>query len=76
MGKPNTEERMKNSKLMGTALAFGMVVFAGQAFAGPSCGANTGATATGEPIIVGGIHGNAPPGDWTSSTDSAGAYFD
>ncbi len=40
------------------------------------CGANTGAAATGEPILVGGIYGNAAPGDWSSSTDSANAYFD
>lgn len=49
---------------------------AGQALAGPNCGANTGVAATGEPIIVGGIHGNAPPGDFSASTDAAKAYFD
>ncbi|WP_407495317.1 ABC transporter substrate-binding protein [Pseudooceanicola sp. MF1-13] len=53
--------------------------FAGVAFAGPAmaqeCGANTGEAATGEPIIVGGIHGNAAPGDFSAATDSAAAYF-
>ncbi|MCG8556039.1 MAG: ABC transporter substrate-binding protein, partial [Proteobacteria bacterium] len=42
---------------------------------GPSCGMNTGEAATGEPIKVGGIHGNAAPGDFSSSTDAAAAYF-
>ncbi|WP_299151679.1 ABC transporter substrate-binding protein [uncultured Tateyamaria sp.] len=41
----------------------------------PQCGTNTGEAATGEPIKVGGIHGNAAPGDFSSSTDSAAAYF-
>ncbi len=49
---------------------------AGQAMAAPSCGANTGEAATGEPIIVGGIYGKAPPGDFSASTDAAKAYFD
>lgn len=66
---------MKNFKLLGAILTTGVIALAGQAVAGPSCGGNTGVAATGEAIIVGGIHGNAPPGDWTSSTDSAAAYF-
>ncbi len=41
----------------------------------PHCGANTGEAATGEPIKIGGIHGNAAPGDFSSSTDAAAAYF-
>ncbi|PHP67917.1 branched-chain amino acid ABC transporter substrate-binding protein [Zhengella mangrovi] len=41
----------------------------------PSCGANTGQAASGEPIIVGGIHGNAAPGDFSAATDAAAAYF-
>ncbi len=49
---------------------------AGQASAAPSCGANTGVAASGDPIIVGGIHGKAPPGDFSASTDAAKAYFD
>lgn len=40
------------------------------------CGANTGKAATGKPIKIGGIHGNAAPGDFSSSTDAADAYFD
>lgn len=47
----------------------------GLAAANPICGANTGEAATGEPIKVGGIHGNAAPGDFSSATDSAAAYF-
>ncbi len=57
-------------------LGAGSVLFAGQAIAAPNCGANTGTAATGKPIIVGGIHGNAPPGDFSASTDAAKAYFD
>ncbi len=57
-------------------LGAGSVLFAGQTFAAPNCGANTGTAATGKPIIVGGIHGNAPPGDFSASTDAAKAYFD
>lgn len=50
---------------------------AGQAMADtPSCGMNSGEAATGAPIIVGGIHGNAAPGDFSASTDAAAAYFD
>ena len=42
---------------------------------GPSCGLNTGEAATGAPILVGGINGNAPPGDFSGGTDAAAAYF-
>lgn len=42
----------------------------------PMCGMNTGEPATGEPIKVGGINGNAPPGDFSGGTDAAAAYFD
>lgn len=41
-----------------------------------SCGMNTGKAATGEPIKVGGINGNAPPGDFSGGTDAAAAYFE
>lgn len=41
----------------------------------PGCGLNTGEAATGEPIKVGGINGNAPPGDFSGGTDAAAAYF-
>ncbi|MGB0507610.1 MAG: ABC transporter substrate-binding protein [Pikeienuella sp.] len=44
--------------------------------ADPICGMNTGEAATGEPVIVGGIHGNGAPGDFSASTDAAKAYFD
>lgn len=46
------------------------------AFAAPNCGANSGEAATGTPIKVGGIYGNAAPGDFSSSTSAAKAYFD
>lgn len=48
---------------------------AGAALAAPSCGANTGQAATGAPIVVGGIYSNGAPGDWSSATDAAAAYF-
>jgi len=41
----------------------------------PECGLNTGNAATGNPIKVGGINGNAPPGDFSGGTDAAAAYF-
>lgn len=41
----------------------------------PSCGMNSGVAATGAPIKVGGINGNAPPGDFSGGTDAAAAYF-
>ncbi len=44
--------------------------------AAPECGATTGIKATGSPIKVGGIHGIAAPGDFSSATDAASAYFD
>lgn len=47
----------------------------GAALAAASCGANTGEAATGAPVIVGGIFSNGAPGDWSSSTDAAAAYF-
>jgi hypothetical protein len=46
---------------------------AGQAMADPMCGMNTGEAATDAPVIVGGIHGNAAPGDFSASTDAAKA---
>lgn len=41
----------------------------------PACGLNSGQAATGDPIKVGGINGNAPPGDFSGGTDAAAAYF-
>lgn len=66
---------MKFSKSLGALLGLGMLTLAGQASAAVTCGANTGVAATGAPIIVGGIYGDAAPGDWSSSTDAAAAYF-
>lgn len=51
-------------------------VGAGAAQAGTVCGANTGTAASGAPIKVGGIYGNAAPGDFSSATTAARAYFD
>jgi branched-chain amino acid transport system substrate-binding protein len=56
-------------------VAFASICVGGAALAGPSCGANTGVAATGAPIVVGGIYSNGAPGDWSSSTDAAAAYF-
>jgi len=55
---------------------FSVAGLAGQVMADPMCGMNTGEAATGTPVIVGGIHGNAAPGDFSASTDAAKAYFD
>jgi len=63
-----------NIVLSATAGLFGLAV-ADQAAAAPSCGASTGAAATGKPIIVGGIHGTAAPCDFSASTDEAAANF-
>ncbi|MEQ8345039.1 MAG: ABC transporter substrate-binding protein [Sneathiellaceae bacterium] len=67
---------MKNKLLLAALAGLSGLAFAGQAAAAPSCGENTGQAATGTPIIVGGIHGNGPPGDFSASTDAAKAYFD
>ncbi|MCB1336614.1 MAG: ABC transporter substrate-binding protein [Maritimibacter sp.] len=67
---------MNHRTALAALTAFAGMTLAGAAFAAdPVCGAATGEAATGEPIIVGGIYGNAAPGDWTSSTDAAAAYF-
>lgn len=58
------------------AAGIGFAGFASQAMADPMCGMNSGEAATGAPVIVGGIHGNAAPGDFSASTDAAKAYFD
>lgn len=59
-----------------TAGSIAFALLASTAIAAPTCGANTGAAATGAPIKVGGIHGNAAPGDFSASTTAAKAYFD
>lgn len=66
---------MKNNTML-AALALVFATFGGAALAAPTCGANTGQAATGTPIKVGGIYGNAAPGDFSSSTTAARAYFD
>lgn len=66
---------MNHPKSLGALTALATLFAASAALANPTCGANTGQPATGEPILVGGIYGNAAPGDWSSSTDSAAAYF-
>jgi branched-chain amino acid transport system substrate-binding protein len=68
--------KMKHSLMALTALAgLAMVNMAEEAAAAPNCGLNTGKPADGAPVIVGGIFANGAPGDWSSSTDSAAAYF-
>ena len=66
---------MKLSKSLMALVALAGIGFGSNAFAAVTCGANTGQAATGAPIIVGGIFSNGAPGDWSSSTDSAAAYF-
>jgi branched-chain amino acid transport system substrate-binding protein len=44
--------------------------------AAPSCGADTGKPATGEPIVIGAITGKTGPDDFSSSTKAAKAYFE
>jgi branched-chain amino acid transport system substrate-binding protein len=66
---------MKFTKSLRTLLAVGAMAIASQASAGVTCGATTGVAATGAPIIIGGIYGDGAPGDWSSSTDAAAAYF-
>ena len=39
------------------------------------CGMDNGQTATGDPIVVGGIVGATGPDDWTSGARAATAYF-
>jgi branched-chain amino acid transport system substrate-binding protein len=66
---------MKKTTLLSAGLLFASLTTTG-ALADTICGANTGVAATGEPINVGGIYGNAAPGDFSSSTSAAKAYFD
>jgi branched-chain amino acid transport system substrate-binding protein len=56
-------------------LAFSLAGTAG-AYAAASCGENTGAAATGEPIVIGAITGKTGPDDFSNSTKAAKAYFD
>lgn len=57
-------------------MAGGLMLCASAAIAAPTCGSNAGTAATGAPIKVGGIYGNAAPGDFSASTTAARAYFD
>jgi branched-chain amino acid transport system substrate-binding protein len=66
---------MKKTHLLSAGLLFASLSATG-ALADTVCGANTGEAATGTPIKVGGIYGNAAPGDFSSSTQAAKAYFD
>lgn len=61
--------------VMAALAAFAAICTGGASLAGTSCGANTGVAATGAPIVVGGIYSNGAPGDWSSATDAAAAYF-
>ncbi len=56
-------------------IAMGVMAIAGQASAAVTCGDTTGQAATGAPIVIGGIYADGAPGDWSSSTDAAAAYF-
>jgi branched-chain amino acid transport system substrate-binding protein len=67
----------QKTPLLGGMAALCLVALGTGALAqdGPVCGLNNGQPATGEPIKVGGINGNAPPGDFSGGTDAAAAYF-
>ena len=62
-----------SARLYALALLFGTLC-AGNAMA-LDCGMNTGQPAMGKPIMIGGIFGDAPPGNWSASTQAAAAYF-
>jgi branched-chain amino acid transport system substrate-binding protein len=62
-------------KTLAGLVAFAAISTGGAALAEVSCGANTGTPADGAPIVVGGIYSNGAPGDWSSATDAAAAYF-
>lgn len=62
--------------ILSSVIALGALSLAGTASAADtSCGLSNGKAATGTPIKVGGIFGNAAPGDFSSATDAAAAYF-
>ena len=64
--------------LQAGAAALAIASFHGHALADggkPGCGPGAGKPAAGQPIKVGGIFGNAAPGDFSSATKSAAAYF-
>lgn len=66
---------MKKTTLAGL-IALGSLSMIGTASANNAvCGLNNGQTASGEPIKVGAIYGNAAPGDFSAATDAANAYF-
>src|SRR3989338_6968719 len=65
-------ETMKTTLLFAGSL----MLSATTALAAPSCVANTGAAATGTPIKVGGIFGNAAPGAFSALTAAARDYFE
>lgn len=67
----------KNTVVAALFLSVGTLAAGGaQAADTVTCGSGDGQPATGEPIRVGGIFGNAAPGDFSSSTDAAAAYFE
>ena len=66
-------------KLQFAGLAAGLtflMMSAGAANAAASCGTNSGAAASGEPIVIGAITGKTGPDDFSNSTKAAKAYFD
>lgn len=66
---------MKLRKTLAGLATLAAIWSGGAALAEVSCGANTGTPADGAPIVVGGIYSNGAPGDWSSATDAAAAYF-
>ncbi len=67
-------KKLTSKLLVGAVSA--MLSIVGNAYAAePVCGMKNAQKAAGEPILVGGINGNAPPGDFSGGTDGAAAYF-
>lgn len=66
---------MKKMTLI-SLITFGSLSMIGTASASDAvCGLDNGQPASGNPIKVGGIYGNAAPGDFSAATDAVEAYF-
>ena len=61
--------------LIGATTALFIAASAASASAAPKCGLNNGKKAEGEPILVGAVVGQTGPDDFSSSADSAAAFF-
>jgi len=66
---------MKNTTILGGAVALTLSLAASGAMAQDKCGMGNGKKATGEPIQIGAIVGKTGPEDFSSSARAAQAYF-